>query len=112
VKYVTPIDHAARHYTWEVNDCLNPYSYRNHNRYSDEANFSGLSQKEKDAKISENNNDVVKKCVDSINNKSDMRLQADFKVNIIKYSLATLFFFILFTGFTVQNYFMYKKDDK
>jgi hypothetical protein len=41
-----------------------------------------------------------------------MRLQADFKINIIKYALATLFFFILFIGFTVQNYFMYKKDDK
>jgi hypothetical protein len=41
-----------------------------------------------------------------------MKLNVDFKINFIKYGLATLFFFILFMGFTVQNYFMYKKDDK
>jgi hypothetical protein len=40
VKYITPTDHAVKYNSWAVSDCLNPYSYQHHNRYSDEANFS------------------------------------------------------------------------
>jgi hypothetical protein len=111
VKYVTPTDHAVKYNSWAFHDCVNPYSYQHHNKYSDEANFSGLSYDEKTKKIAENNKKIIAECTEKINKKADMKLHADFKVNFIKYGLATLFFFILFIGFTVQNYFLYKKND-
>lgn len=112
LKYVTPAHHAAKFKTWDFKECNNPYSYKLRNHYSDEAHLQWLSPEEKNEKILENNKKVTDACLKELYKQSDMKIQSDFQYNFIKYILATWFFLILFIWFILQNYLMYRKNDK
>lgn len=103
LRNITPENHANKFYFWEINDCNNLSSYQN-TYYLQEfwsENEWKLTEEQK--------NEIIKKCNDRILERSENILLADFKYNFIKYSLASLFFFILFFYWVLQNLFMYKK---
>ena len=108
VKYIKTDDYSYKFNSWEVQECNDMYSYK----YVDIFNqtlWEDINNLEKREKLF---NEIKVKCLNNIEVKSENKKIADFKYNFIKYWLATLFFFILFIVFSLQNLAIYRSEKK
>lgn len=110
-KYISPQEHVMKYNSWELRECTNPYSYRHENVYSNEPTIKELQNTLSKADWKTLHDKNIKSCLNKIYTEEQTKTYIWMKINVIKYGLATLFFFILFIGFTIQNYFMYRKND-
>ena len=103
LKYISTSDYSSKFYGWDVDSCGDKYSFKYENLLNSE-----LTESEKDKKF----NEIKRDCLKNLEIKSENKKIVDFKFNFIKYGLATLFFFILFIVFSLQNLAFYNSEKK
>lgn len=105
LKYISKEDYSYKFYSRSVDECRDSLSYKIKESYEQELDWKYNSREQFADEYKDN-------CLKNLYKKAEWKKLADFKFNIIKYWLSSLFFFILFMAFSLQNLYIFNEKKK
>lgn len=104
LKVITTDDYVNTHYRYAKDSCIDYAPNRFKESYSNEVKPKTMTENEF-RKV------VTDKCISKLEDRASTKQYVDFKYWMLKYGTATLFFLVLFLGFSIQSQIIYRKND-